>query len=108
MIGYRFIREALDEYEDAIEYYERAQPGLGQRFIEDVERVLALTLEFPDIGTVVPDMPLDLDVRRRVLQRFGVEIDYVVVRDELIVIAIFHCKRRPGYWRDRLESIRKK
>jgi len=39
---YRFLREALSEYEDAIEYYERARTGLGDTFIQDVERVLAL------------------------------------------------------------------
>lgn len=41
-------------------------------------------------------------------QRLDVEIDYVADGDELIVIAIFHCKRRPGYWRDRLTKIRPK
>jgi hypothetical protein len=35
-----------------------------------------------------------------------VEIDYLVAADDLIAIAIFHCKRRPGYWRDRFERLR--
>jgi plasmid stabilization system protein ParE len=105
---YRFLREALDEYEDAIEYYERAQSGLGDTFIRDVEHVLAVTLEFTEIGVLVADTPAELNVRRRIVQRFGVEIDYVAVGDEVIVLAIFHCKRRPGYWRDRLDSIKPK
>lgn len=108
MTRYRFLREALVEYEDAIEYYESAQAGLGNTFIRDVERALASTLEFPEIGFLVSDTPPDLNVRRRIIQRFGVEIDYVVADDELIVIAIFHCKRRPGYWRDRLDKLRAK
>jgi len=49
-----------------------------------------------------------LNVRRRLVQRFDVEIDYVVRDDELVVIAVFHCKRRAGYWHDRLEKIRSK
>jgi plasmid stabilization system protein ParE len=105
---FRFLVEALSEYEDAIEYYERAQSGLGDTFIQDVERVLAVTLEFPEIGSPVADTPPDLNVRRRIVQRFGVEIDYVVGDDEIVVIAIFHCKRRPGYWSDRLSKIRPK
>lgn len=108
MTRYRFLREALSEYEDAIEYYERAQAGLGETFIHDVERVLAVTLEFPEIGSPVPDTPSELDVRRRIVQRFGVEIDYVVGDDEIVVIAMFHCKRRPGYWGDRLSKVRPK
>lgn len=108
MTRYRFLREALSEYEDAIEYYERAKPGLGDTFVHDVEGVLAVTLEFPEIGSPVADTPQDLNVRRRLVQRFGVEIDYVVNADELVVIAVFHCKRRPGYWRDRLGKLRAK
>jgi toxin ParE1/3/4 len=102
----RFLREALVEYEDAIEYYERAQSGLGDTFIRDVEEVLALTLEFPEMGAPVEDTPPELNVRRRIVQRFGVEIDYVTADEELIVLAIFHGKRRPGYWRDRLDRVR--
>jgi toxin ParE1/3/4 len=102
----RFLAEALVEYEDAIEYYERAQSGLGDTFIRDVEEVLALTLEFPEMGAPVADTPPELNVRRRIVQRFGVEVDYVTADEELIVLAIFHCKRRPGYWRDRLDRLR--
>ena len=76
--------------------------------MQDVERVLAVTLEFPEIGSPVADTPPELNVRRRLVQRFDVEIDYVVVGDELVVLAIFHCKRRPGYWRDRLTKIQPK
>jgi plasmid stabilization system protein ParE len=100
----RFLAEALVEDEDAIEYYERAQSGLGDTFIRDVGEVLAVTLEFPEMG--VPDTPPELNVRRRIVQRFGVEVDYVNVGEALIVLAVFHCKRRPGYWRDRLDRLR--
>jgi plasmid stabilization system protein ParE len=104
---YRFLDEALVEYEDAVEYYERAQSGLGDTFTREVERVLELTLEFPDMGSPVVDTPADLHVRRRLVRRFDVEIDYVALGDELVVLAIFHSKRRPGYWRARLERFRR-
>ena len=104
-MNYRFHQEALVEYEDAIEYYERAEEGLGETFIRDVEEVLALTLEFPHMGSPVLNTPPELDVRRRLVQRFSVEVDYVVTGDELIVIAVFHTRRRPGYWRDRLDRL---
>jgi plasmid stabilization system protein ParE len=105
---YRFLEEALLEYEDAIEYYELAQAGLGDTFLRDVERVLALALEFPEIGARVRDTPPTLNVRRVLVRRFSVEVDYAVTAEELIVVAIFHGKRRPGYWRDRLRRIRPK
>lgn len=106
MKRYRFLEEALVEYEDAIEYYERTHSGLGETFINDVERVIALMLEFPELGSPVANTPPELMVRRRLVHRFGVEIDYVLAGDDLIVIAIFHCKRKPGYWRERLGRLR--
>jgi hypothetical protein len=45
-------------------------------------------------------------VRRQLVRRFDVEIDYLVSGDTIVVIAIFHCKRRPGYWKDRLRQFR--
>ena len=105
MTQYRFLTEALIEYLDAIEYYERAQPGLSDAFIRDVENVLASTLEFPEMGSPVKDTPPELNIHRRFVLRFGVELDYLVAGDELIVLAVFHCSRRPGYWRDRLDRI---
>ena len=57
------------------------------------------------MGVRVADMPARMNVRRRIVERFGVEIDYIVGHDALVVIAVFHGKRRPGYWRDRLRRI---
>jgi toxin ParE1/3/4 len=106
MKRYQFLSAALEEYEDAIVYYERMRSGLGASFILDVERVLAQALEFPEIGTPVADTPSELSVRRRLLRRFGVEIDYMLTGDTVVVLAVFHGKRRPGYWKHRLARLR--
>jgi toxin ParE1/3/4 len=103
---YRFLREALEEYEDAVSYYEGARSGLGETFANEVDRVIALTLEFPEMGAPVMDTPPELGVRRQLVRRFDVELDYLVSDDTIVVIAIFHCKRRPGYWKDRLRQFR--
>lgn len=106
MKRYRFLHEALVEYVDAIEYFERTQTGLGATFIREVDRAVALTLRFPDMGSLVPDTPPELHVRRRLMRRFGVELGYLVSGDDLIVLAVFHGKRSPGYWHDRLDRLR--
>jgi len=80
--------------------------GSVKRFAHEVERVLALTLEFPDMGAPVADTPPELYVRRRLVRRFDVELDYLVSDDTLVVLALFHCKRRPGYWKERLQQFR--
>ena len=107
MRRYRFLREALEEYEDSVAYYERARAGLGQRFAGEVEHLIALILEFPEMGALVEGTPPDLGVRRQLVLRFDVEIDYLVSDDTIVVLAVFHCKRRPGYWRRRLRQFRR-
>jgi toxin ParE1/3/4 len=102
---HRFLREALEEYEDAIAYYELLRPGLGASFILDFEQVLDATLEFPEMGQLVEGAPPELGIRRRLLQRFGIEIDYMPSGSTIIVLAIFHGRRRPGYWKDRLRGM---
>ena len=68
--------------------------------------MLALTMEFPEMGAPVADTPPELGIRRRLVRRFDVEIDYLVSDDAIVIIAVFHCKRRPGYWKDRLRQFR--
>jgi hypothetical protein len=58
------------------------------------------------MGSPVVDTPPELHVRRRIVRRFDVEIDYLLDDDTLVVIAIFHRKRLPGYWQDRLARFR--
>jgi len=42
------------------------------------------------------------DVRRKVLRQFPYSIFYIVENDDVVIVAIAHHKRRPGYWRPRL------
>ena len=108
MKTHRFLREALEEYEDAVVYYETLRPGLGASFILDFDRAIATTLEFPEACALVEGTPAHLGVRRRLLHRFGVEVNYMPSDDALIIIAVFHGKRRPGYWKDRLQRLAKR
>lgn len=42
------------------------------------------------------------DVRRKVLSRFPYSIFYLVEDDAVVIVAVAHHKRRPGYWKQRL------
>lgn len=106
MKRYEFVEEALVEYEEAISYYEQASPGLGSSFVLYVERSLAFMLDFPEMGPLVADVPAELGVRRRLIRRFGVELVYRISDEVVVVLALFHGKRRPGYWKGRLNAPR--
>jgi toxin ParE1/3/4 len=42
------------------------------------------------------------DVRRKLLRRFPYSIFYTIESDAVVIVAIAHHKRRPGYWKQRL------
>jgi plasmid stabilization system protein ParE len=41
------------------------------------------------------------DVRMRVVRRYPYSIVYVVRGPNVVIIAVAHHRRRPGYWMDR-------
>jgi toxin ParE1/3/4 len=89
--------EARRELIEARDYYDEQRPGHGERFVDAVEHEFALLLEFENIGK-----PVGSGIRRRTLSDWPYGIFYRIRGDDLIIIAIAHHRRRPGYWRPRL------
>jgi plasmid stabilization system protein ParE len=49
----RFVELAETELDDATAYYE-AEASMGVAFVNEIEHVLSLAMEFPESGTLVP------------------------------------------------------
>lgn len=63
----------------------------------------ALDLLEQDMAPLVPAPGVsgELDAKRLLLRRFPYSIVVRESDDEILVIAVAHQHRRPGYWRDR-------
>ena len=85
------------EFIDAVDYYECRSPGLGSEFAEEIGAALQLIAEAPRRWRC-----LEEDVRRKLLKRFPYGVLYTVEADYLLIIALMHFCRKPGYWRERL------
>ena len=96
MIVSFFHSEALREYQDAVKWYNSQAPGLGDEFIEEVEYMIDLVLQYPDAWPAFTD-----DTRRVFLHRFPYAIIYRKKQKFIQIIAVMHMKRKPGYWKDR-------
>ena len=92
-----FHSEALEELDEAIGYYERKVPGLGIDLREAVEvaakKVQANPLRF---------RPFSKNTRLFLLVRFPYQIVFMVLPSKILIIAVAHGKRRPGYWHGRI------
>ncbi|WP_194288922.1 MULTISPECIES: type II toxin-antitoxin system RelE/ParE family toxin [unclassified Nocardioides] len=95
-----FEPEARDELRAARDWYEDAQPGLGEDLIVEVETTIERIVRWPELAPrlLVPER--SRPVRRAPLRRFPFGLVYVVIEDTLWVLAVAHSRRRPYYWRD--------
>ena len=97
---YRFHPEAEPELQEAYDYYESRQQGLGRRFGQAFDEGLSKILENPFAAGV-----LEEPYRLIRLKRFPYGILYNI-RDpeqELVIVAVMHLHRRPGYWKQRVK-----
>lgn len=85
-------------YEAALRY-EAEAPELGRRFGDEVEWVVQLLLDHPEMGS-----RLDNDLRHFVLRKFPFSIVYAVVTDLVYIVAVAHGSREPEYWRLRVQE----
>ena len=85
------------EYREAAAFYEARRPGLGAAFTHEIEAVIRHILEEPDRWRCV-----EQDVRRCLANRFPYGVLYTVESDFILIIAVAHCSRKPGYWRERV------
>jgi plasmid stabilization system protein ParE len=91
--------EARDELLAAADWYEDQRRGLGDEFLDAidamVERIAAAPLSFPVD-------PLDQRARRALVTRFPFAIVFLVVDEDVRIVAFAHAKRLPDYWTKRV------
>ena len=91
-----FHRAAEIEFNEAIDYYETCEPGLGEDFSLSIYTAVNNILAFPQVWPV-----LHASVRRCIVHRFPFCILYSVEPDRLYVLAVMHLHRHPDYWKQR-------
>ena len=94
----RIDSSASDELAAAVRWYEEQRPGLGRELLTAVDAAIELIGQQPYIGTAAYPDP---QRRRAVVQRFPYQLVYQIADAEIVVVAIAHLKRRPGYWKHR-------
>lgn len=96
------LEEAAEEAVEAAAWYEQERPGLGVESDHAVNAALDL-LEYEVVPlTNMPGTAGSRGAKRLVLRRFPYDIIVRESSQEIIVVAIAHQSRRPGYWRNRL------
>ncbi len=93
---YEFHPEALEEFEDAANYYASKEAGLEVRFVAGVESSIRQICEAPTRWRI-----FEQDIRRSLVRTFPYGVLYSIEPDYVLIIAVTHCSREPGYWKHR-------
>jgi plasmid stabilization system protein ParE len=93
-----FIHEdAQIEYVESYAWYHERGNHIAEAFEREVEHALAVLHDAPD------RWPAYIGKWRRILlRRFPFGIVYGIMDKKIVVVAIMHTRRKPGYWKNRL------
>ena len=91
-----YIEQALIEAEAAARWYAERSATAAVRFSIELDEAEAAIRERPEAWPRSPD-----GTRRYLLRRFPFSIIYRPEPSRILIVAIAHARRRPGYWRTR-------
>lgn len=88
--------KAQNEIQEAYNWYDEQQEGLGQEFIESITEFCYSLLDFPEKYRKVEGK-----THLAVLPRFPYCIYFDVLPDQVRIVAVVHGKRHPSVWKKR-------
>jgi plasmid stabilization system protein ParE len=92
-----FDHRAINEARAARNWYARRSVAVAERFMAELDRAIEKISEKPDSW---PKYLLGTRCFR--LRRFPFLLVYWQTGSSVLILAVAHGKRRPGYWRKRL------
>ena len=92
--------DARSEYVESYAWYHERGSHIADAFEREVEHAFESLQEFPD------RWPVYIGIWRRILlRRFPFGIVYGVIDNQLVVVAIMHTRRKPGYCKNRMFDV---
>lgn len=96
---YTFHPDARFELIQSVDYYEKQQPKLGLKFLEEIYSSIQRIIEFPLSHSVYSN-----NTRKCIISKFPFAVIYQIRKEEIFIVAITHLARKPGYWEERFST----
>lgn len=97
MTEYELHPLAEEEMNEAARFYEGRLSGLGDDFLDEFERCVSQIVSYPESGQRCYEY-----FRRSLIARFPFSVVYELLPNGILIVAVAHQRRRPGYWRGRI------
>jgi plasmid stabilization system protein ParE len=105
MLRVRVLAEARREYIEAVKWYRQEDLDVSRDMVTEYVARVRRARQLPRSGTLVRGLPARYEVRRFLLGRFPYAVYIAYVQHELVIVAVAHQHRKPGYWRKRLAKV---
>lgn len=94
-----YLDEALEEAESAARWYAERSASAAAGFADEIDAAIAAIEQHPDAWPAY-----DHGTRHFLLRRFPFSVVYRLEPARILIVAVAHGHRRPGYWRSRLQT----
>jgi plasmid stabilization system protein ParE len=94
---YRYHPEARIEFSEALGFYHEIDLELADRLNHEIARAIRTIVANPLIRRLRQNT-----WRRYNLNRFPYYLPYAIENDQIVILAIAHNSRKPGYWKNRI------
>ncbi len=95
--GIRIQSQAQEEINQAFDWYFQRNPEAASAFLTEIGASLARIAAHPQLFPVYTK-----NTRKCVLAKLPYSVIYKEKDEVILIVAIAHAKRRPGYWRGRI------
>ena len=95
---FSFHPSAEKELNQAVDYYNTLDTGLGNEFAREVRKSIDLIQQYPGAWSV-----LSKNTRHCLIKRFPFGVIYQINGDNIYIIAVMQLNREPGYWVHRID-----
>lgn len=92
-----YLEDALQEAETAARWYAERSVTAAAGFSDEIDAAESAIVRLPEAWP-----PFDHGTRRYLLHRFPFSVVYRVEARRILIVAVAHARRRPGYWKARL------
>lgn len=94
MLPVDYLPNARRDFDESFDWYAARSAPAAARFVNALDSALAAIATDPNRFAAIDDFH-----RQCPVSRFPFRVVYRVATDRIVIVAIAHAKRRPGYWK---------
>ncbi|MCI0358096.1 MAG: type II toxin-antitoxin system RelE/ParE family toxin, partial [Planctomycetaceae bacterium] len=94
----RILSIAQREFVEAVEWYAARDERIAAGFVDEYERATREIVQRPQQFACAEGVESPRDIRQVLMRRFPYVVYFELGADEVVILAVSHAAREPGYW----------